>query len=44
MLVVAWYFGWLYVAVIFVMVVAYVWFTFSPRRSGSPFATQRKTK
>jgi len=31
---VAWYFGWLYVAVIFVMVVAYVWFTF--------FATERR--
>ena len=31
---VAWYFGWLYVAVIFVMVVAYVWFTF--------FATEKR--
>ena len=25
---VAWYFGWIYVAVVFVMVTAYVWFTF----------------
>jgi len=25
---VAWYFGWVYVAVVFVMVTAYVWFTF----------------
>ncbi|GFO81292.1 MAG: hypothetical protein A49_09190 [Methyloceanibacter sp.] len=31
---VAWYFGWVYVAVIFVMVVAYVWFTF--------FATEKR--
>ena len=31
---VAWYFGWVYVAVLFVMVVAYVWFTF--------FATEKR--